>query len=80
MNIEFGGKFYTILGCPMLLFFFIVILFVHTTSMLRVSFSPVPECVAAGVGIELFRPPRAPRNSVIIIVVIVLYLTQRKSQ
>ena len=43
--------------------------------MLRVSFSPVPECVVAGGGIELFRPPRAPRDSVIVVVVIiVLYL------
>ena len=52
-----------------------------TTSMLRVSFSPVPECVVAGGGIEFFRPPRAPRNSVIIIVVLVvmLYLAQRTS-
>ena len=37
------------------------VVFFPTTFMLRVSFSPVPECRGLGAGNELSGPPSAPR-------------------
>ena len=44
-----------------------------TTFMLRVSFSPVPECVEGDCWNRAFLAPRGTRNAVIVIVVVVLY-------
>ena len=49
--------------------------FFHTTFMLRVFFSPVPECVVIGLLESSFPdPPAAPGTPFIIVIIIVLYL------
>ena len=54
------------------IFFLIIFYFIPTTFMLRVTFSPAPECVEVDCWKQAFQTPPCHQDGVIVVVVVIV--------